>query len=187
MTGARKPGPRGERDISRKTIAWGMPGDPAEPMVTAACFFCCRRAMGEVVTRHSLRPLIIRRREIQDKPRAKHAARSRSCAFFSLAPFLRGEGGVRVSARCALGESPSPEIRCREFRPLPASAFARRRASADKSAGRGDSKRCALGCLKATRHTLRCHRPRMRATQYSRGVNDRAERSPRTGYPHARV
>jgi hypothetical protein len=24
-TGARKPGPRGERDISRKTIAWGMP------------------------------------------------------------------------------------------------------------------------------------------------------------------
>src|ERR1700730_6455961 len=25
MTGARKPGPRGERDISRKTIAWGMP------------------------------------------------------------------------------------------------------------------------------------------------------------------
>jgi hypothetical protein len=25
VTGARKPGPRGERDISRKTIAWGMP------------------------------------------------------------------------------------------------------------------------------------------------------------------
>ena len=25
MTGARTPGPRGERDISRKTIAWGMP------------------------------------------------------------------------------------------------------------------------------------------------------------------
>ena len=25
MTGARKPGPRGERDISRNTIAWGMP------------------------------------------------------------------------------------------------------------------------------------------------------------------
>jgi hypothetical protein len=43
--------------ITRKTIAQGMPVDPALPVVTAACFFCCRRAMGEVVTRHSLRPL----------------------------------------------------------------------------------------------------------------------------------
>src|ERR1700730_1475955 len=40
-----------------KTIAEGMPVDPAEPAVTAACFFCCRRAMGEAITRHSLRPL----------------------------------------------------------------------------------------------------------------------------------
>ena len=39
------------------TIAQGMSVDPAEPVVTAACVFCCRRAMGEVVTRHSLRPL----------------------------------------------------------------------------------------------------------------------------------
>jgi hypothetical protein len=34
-----------------------VPVDPAEPVVTAACFFCCRRAMGEAITRHSLRPL----------------------------------------------------------------------------------------------------------------------------------
>jgi hypothetical protein len=40
-----------------KTIAQGMPVDLAEPVVTAACFFCCRRAMGEAITRHSLRPL----------------------------------------------------------------------------------------------------------------------------------
>jgi hypothetical protein len=39
MTGARKPGPRGEPDISRKTIAQGRPDDPVEPVVTAACFF----------------------------------------------------------------------------------------------------------------------------------------------------
>jgi hypothetical protein len=39
-----------------KTIAQGMPVDPAPPVVTAACFFCCRRAMGEAFTRHSLRP-----------------------------------------------------------------------------------------------------------------------------------
>ena len=40
-----------------KTIAQGMPVDLAKPVVTAACFFCCRRAMGEAITRHSLRPL----------------------------------------------------------------------------------------------------------------------------------
>jgi hypothetical protein len=34
-----------------------MPDDLAEPVVTAACFLCCRRAMGEAFTRHSLRPL----------------------------------------------------------------------------------------------------------------------------------
>jgi len=29
-----------------KTIAQGMPVISAEPVVTAACFFCCTRAMG---------------------------------------------------------------------------------------------------------------------------------------------
>jgi hypothetical protein len=33
-----------------------MPDDLAEPVVTAASFFCCWRAMGEAVARHSLRP-----------------------------------------------------------------------------------------------------------------------------------
>jgi hypothetical protein len=31
-----------------KTIAQGMPDDLAEPVVTAACFFFCRRAAGGV-------------------------------------------------------------------------------------------------------------------------------------------
>ena len=44
--GARKPGPQGERDISVKTIAQGMPDDSAEPVVTAASFSFCWRAMG---------------------------------------------------------------------------------------------------------------------------------------------
>jgi hypothetical protein len=43
--------------MSRKTIAQGMPDDLAEPVVTAASFFCCWRAMGEAFTRHSLHPL----------------------------------------------------------------------------------------------------------------------------------
>src|SRR5690349_24297133 len=55
--GARKPGSQGERAISVKTIAQGMPDDPADPVVTAASFFYCWRAMGEALTRHSLRPL----------------------------------------------------------------------------------------------------------------------------------
>ena len=47
----------GRSRISVKTIARGMPDDPAEPVVTAACYFFCRRAMGEALTRHSPRPL----------------------------------------------------------------------------------------------------------------------------------
>src|SRR5277367_1629354 len=60
MTGARKPGPRGEHAGNRNTIARGRPDDLAEPVVTAACFFCCRRAMGAACTRSSLRPLSFR-------------------------------------------------------------------------------------------------------------------------------
>ena len=41
-TGARKPGPRGERGISRKAIAQGMPDDSAEPVVPSPCFFTAR-------------------------------------------------------------------------------------------------------------------------------------------------
>ena len=55
-----KPVLRGERAISRNTIAQGMPVAPAGPVVTAACVFCCRRAMGAACIRHSLRPLLSR-------------------------------------------------------------------------------------------------------------------------------
>jgi len=59
--GDTKAGLAGARTIQAvNTIAQGMSVDPAKPVVTAACFFCCRRAMGEVVTRHSLRPHFFR-------------------------------------------------------------------------------------------------------------------------------
>ena len=45
-TAATKPGSRGERAISVKTIAQGMPDDLAEPVVSAASFSFCWRAMG---------------------------------------------------------------------------------------------------------------------------------------------
>jgi hypothetical protein len=48
-----------------------MPVDLAKPVVTAACFFCCRRAMGEATTRHSLRPLRFPRGQVTCNTRAR--------------------------------------------------------------------------------------------------------------------
>ena len=104
MTGARKPGPRGDRDISLKTIAQGMPVDPAEPVVTAACFFCCRRAMGEVITRHSLRPLRFPRATLFAALGRERVAGSRSCVQLKV-----------VLLECRQG-SPSPRLRGRDER-----------------------------------------------------------------------
>ncbi len=52
-TGANKPGPLGEHGAAVKTIAQGRPVVSANPVVTAACFSCCRRAMGAASTRPS--------------------------------------------------------------------------------------------------------------------------------------
>jgi hypothetical protein len=59
-TVARKPGHRGERDISRKTIARGMPGDSGVTVVTTlVCYLhTAHEATGASGARHSLRPLI---------------------------------------------------------------------------------------------------------------------------------
>jgi len=51
---------QGERGAAVNTIAQGMPDVLAEPVVTAACVSCCRRAMGAACARHSLRPPIFR-------------------------------------------------------------------------------------------------------------------------------
>ncbi len=45
-----------------------MPVVSAEPVVTAACVFCCRRAMGAACTRHSPRPLDYRGRRMMHHP-----------------------------------------------------------------------------------------------------------------------
>src|SRR6266446_6427092 len=78
MTVARKPGHRGEHEISRKTIAQGMPGCPGEPVVTTlVCFLLAREAAGAAGTRHSLCPLLSRERPYIT--RARRAARWRTC------------------------------------------------------------------------------------------------------------
>jgi hypothetical protein len=69
MTAANKPGRRGERGISRKTIARGMPGDSGVTVVTTlvCLFYFAREAAGASGARHSLRPLIFRGQEISAK------------------------------------------------------------------------------------------------------------------------
>src|SRR5580704_5579141 len=57
MTGAIKPGSRGEHAISVKTIAQGRPDIPAEPVVPSPCFFIARGPWESADTRPSLRPL----------------------------------------------------------------------------------------------------------------------------------
>src|SRR5260370_22698004 len=61
-TVSNKPGHRGEREVSRKTIARGMPGETGVTVVTTlVClfYFACEAA-GASSARHSLRPLIFR-------------------------------------------------------------------------------------------------------------------------------
>jgi hypothetical protein len=68
-TVAKKPGHRGEREITVKTIAQGRPDCFGEPVVTMLVWFFKfpREAAGASGTRLSLRPLIFRGQEVQAK------------------------------------------------------------------------------------------------------------------------
>src|SRR5258706_9420243 len=58
-TVSNKPGHRGEREVSRKTIARGMPGRSGVTVVTMlVCLFFTHEAAGASRARHSLRPLM---------------------------------------------------------------------------------------------------------------------------------
>src|SRR5258706_15618344 len=75
-----KPGHRGDREGSRKTIARGMPGDFRcdRGDYARVLFYFAREAAGALGARHSLCPLIFRTRDVPCKPRAKPPARSPS-------------------------------------------------------------------------------------------------------------
>src|ERR1700739_452608 len=73
-----KPGHRGEHEISRKTIAQGMPVETGEPVEDYPHFV---RTTGASDTRHSLRPLHSGANVICTA-RAKPVARMRTRAFF---------------------------------------------------------------------------------------------------------
>jgi hypothetical protein len=82
-TVANKPGHRGEREISVKTIARGMPGCLGCTCGDCRLLFFCRRAMGAASARHSLRPLSVEG-HIDDKTRACGAARPTTHVFHSV-------------------------------------------------------------------------------------------------------
>src|SRR6266404_1443142 len=60
-TVSNKPGHRGEREVSRKTIARGMPGDFRcdRGDYARVLFYFAREAAGASSARHSLRPLLL--------------------------------------------------------------------------------------------------------------------------------
>src|SRR5213080_1688723 len=80
MTVSNKPGHRGEHEVSRKTIARGMPGETGVTVVTMlVCFILFRtRGCGRIARPAFPAPSVISGRMIFAKPRADRAARMRS-------------------------------------------------------------------------------------------------------------
>src|SRR5712691_2783116 len=109
-TVSNKPGHRGEREVSRKTIARGMPGDFRYDRGDYArvLFYFAREAAGALGARHSLRPLLSERRNGSCKTRAK--SRREIAESYSELPSLRGAKRRRPSLR-AKRSNPQPEQR----------------------------------------------------------------------------
>jgi hypothetical protein len=86
MTGAKEPGPRGEREHKLlKPLRGECRAFSGVTVVTnARAFYTTRAAAGASGARHSLRPLFIRRRKIQDQPRA-NMRRDREAVFSVIA------------------------------------------------------------------------------------------------------
>src|SRR5258706_5038767 len=77
-TVSNKRGHRGEREVSRKTIARGMPGETGVTVVTTlVCLFFYTRGCGCIERPAFPAPSDLRRREIHAKLARKRAARSR--------------------------------------------------------------------------------------------------------------
>jgi hypothetical protein len=98
MMVARKPGHQGERAISRKTTARGMPGVSGVTVVTNACaFYHCARGCGRAERPAFPAPLIEEGGKFKSKTRAHRAARMRRCGLTSLPRLF--ENRIRVVFR----------------------------------------------------------------------------------------
>src|ERR1700687_5240106 len=104
MTVANKPGHRGEHEVSRKTIARGMPGDSGVTVVTTlVCFyFIAREAAGALGARHSLRLLNAEGRTFPIKL-ARKARRDREAVSANVR-CLKMESEARMSEREIRGQ-----------------------------------------------------------------------------------
>ena len=106
-----KHGHRGEREVSRKTIARGMPGRSGVTVVTTlVCLFFTHEAAGASCARHSLRPLISQGRELQAnlarKPRRDREAVSVHGGLFeNVKPCGRWPGRAKIVAVIARSAS----------------------------------------------------------------------------------
>jgi len=114
-----------------------MPVDCGVPVVTNACAFCSTRGRGCNALRVLPHALLLLEGGSHNTSGAFALRERGNVFFFSLAPFLRGEGRVRGSI-CGL---------CTRTEPLTRPASLRFAGRALPRAGRGDSKRFALGCL----------------------------------------
>jgi hypothetical protein len=92
-TVAKKPGHRGEHEVTVKTVAQGRPGETGEPVVTTlVCFhFVAREAAGASSTRLSLRPLFFRGWFAQPLGRDPRRENAETCLFLPR-PVLAGRG-----------------------------------------------------------------------------------------------
>src|ERR1700716_1952720 len=80
MTVTKKPDHRGEHEVSRKTIAQGMPGDFGGPVVTNSCaFYFAREAAGALCARHSPAPSVFIGRSFLAQLGRNRAAGTRRC------------------------------------------------------------------------------------------------------------
>src|SRR6266566_5797365 len=78
--GVKKRGHRGEREVSRKTIARGMPDYSGEPVVTTlVCFFHCIRGCGCIGHPAFPAPSYQRRERFLQNPDASRRGNAESC------------------------------------------------------------------------------------------------------------
>jgi hypothetical protein len=152
MTVTRRIRRRGERGISRKTIAQGMPG-----CSDCTCMLACvsshnfaHETAGAASTRRSLRPLLDGRRIFNGSGASRgEGADSHLHTVIVYAPSLQAAG----SRECA------PDDRLREAIHLAAQR-------------KNGLLRCARNDVESQCHTPSRHHPRMRVIQYSRDVGD---------------
>src|SRR6266404_2390396 len=163
MTVATKPGHRGEREVSRKTIARGMPGRSGVTVVTMLVCFVLFRTRGCGCIERPAFP---------------------APSEFKGERFMHGSGGSRreIAKACVIVIARSP---CDEAIQLSLRLDGLLRRFRLRSMSFGGQSLLAMTAEKA-RYTLTRHRPRRRTIQYSRAGVMKSRTRGVLDTPHAR-